>query len=194
MCAHPNMKAFGMLALRVILGGIFIYSGYAKLGSAHAMTAEMFMKFGLGGSGMAYFVGLLELVGGVMVLLGVMAGFAAAWLSIIMVVAVVILNRAGGGLMGALTPLVVLGGTLAIFGNGAGAWRLVKMECHCPKCKMAMSEMGAGGGCCGGKEKMGGSCGGASEKMCGCGSGKEMKMCCGMKGGMGMKDEMMMKK
>jgi len=166
-CAHEKMKDFGLLALRLALAFIFIYSGYMKLGPSNAMASGMFGKL-IGpeswGSFWAYFVGGVEFFGGLMLLLGVFASYAAVVLSIVMVVAIFTAHW-GGPINGYFLPLAVLGGTLAIMGNGAGCWRLVKTECHCPKCKaMCSSEKsmgkgeemdgccGKGDGCCGDKK------------------------------------------
>jgi len=168
MCAHEKMRDAGLLALRIALGILFVYMGYSKLGPNHAMSSGMFAKFigpEYAGSFWAYFVGLAEFVGGLMVLLGVFASYAAAWLSIIMVVALLTVHL-GGPVSGYFLPLVTLGGTLALMGSGAGCWRLVKTECHCPKCKSmcsmdkcdskgAMEKSEEMGGCCG---KEGGCC------------------------------------
>lgn len=167
-CVHGKMKDFGLLALRLALGAIFIYAGYNKLGANHDLVSGMMGKM-IGpesaGSFWAYFVGLAELVGGVMLVLGVFASYAAAWLSVIMIVALLVVH-ASGPFSGMTAPLAVLGGTLALLGTGAGRFRLVKTECHCPKCKAMCAddkcepksvkpEMGgmaakAMGGCCGG--------------------------------------------
>lgn len=159
-CAHGRMKDFGLLALRVAIGAIFIYTGYGKIGAGHEGATAMFGKL-IGpesmGSFWAYFVGLAEFAGGVMVLLGVFATYASVWLSIIMIVAILAVH-ASGPFTGMFAPLAILGGTLALMGSGAGAYRLVESECHCPKCKEMGakcekemgSEAGKEGGCCGG--------------------------------------------
>lgn len=174
-CAHKTMKAIGLMGLRLVIGGIFIYMGYQKLGPNHAGT-EMLMsgKLGLPGNATAYFVGALELLGGLMVLFGVYAKYAAAWLSVILLVALIAVHR-GGPTMGYFLPLSMLGGTFALMGVGAGPWRLVKTQCHCKDC----SGMGQGG-CCGGKKEGGSCCGGSmGAGMCSC------KGCCGGKCGCG---------
>lgn len=160
------MKAFGLLGLRLAIGIIFIYMGYGKLGPNHAMATGLFSGMGLPGSAAAYVVGLLEMVGGLMVLLGVFAGTAAMWLAIIMIVAMLTVHK-GGPFMGYFLPLAVLGGCLGLIGTGAGAYRLVKMECHCAKCKSVVD-----GGC-------------STEKNCGdaCGDKKENGCCEGKCGG-----------
>lgn len=161
-CVHGKMKDVGLLALRLALGAIFIYAGWGKLGANHAMVSGMMGKM-IGpeswGSFWAYFVGSAEVLGGAMLILGVFACYAAAWLSVIIVVAILVVHWSGpfSSLVG---PLAILGGTLALLGTGAGRFRLVKTECHCPKCKAMCaddkcepkSEMGKApemGGCCG---------------------------------------------
>ena len=165
---HKGMKNFGLLALRLAIGAIFIYAGYGKLFTNHEMVAGMMGKmFGpaSAGSFWAYFVGSAEFFGGLMVLLGVFASYAAAWLSIVMIVAILTVHWSGP-FTGMYAPLAILGGTLSLMGSGAGRYRLVKAECGCPKCKAIMaaggkeeskgnccgSEMKAEGGCCGGKK------------------------------------------
>lgn len=139
------MKSCGLLALRIAIAIIFIYSGYTKLAN-HGMIAGMFGSLGLVPAGfLAWFVGAIELVGGIMILLGVFAGYAALPLAIIMVVAMVTAHR-GGPFNGYFLPLSLFGGLLALIGTGAGKYRLVKKECHCKGCNTD----GNAGGCCGG--------------------------------------------
>lgn len=153
-CVHGKMKDIGLLALRLAIGAIFIYAGYGKLGANHEMVSGMMGKM-IGpesaGSFWAYFVGLAEVAGGLMVLLGVFATYAAAWLSVIMVVAILAVHWSGP-FAAMFAPLAILGGTLALMGSGAGAYRLVQCECHCPKCKEADAKCdkeSEKAGCCG---------------------------------------------
>jgi uncharacterized membrane protein YphA (DoxX/SURF4 family) len=151
---HKSCKSWGLLALRLVVGFIFVYQGTQKLGLNHAGAAMMFDKMvGLPGSGSfwAYFVGTLEVVGGLMVVLGAYVRYAATWLSIIMLVAMATVHRSGP-LTGNFLPLSLLGSCLAILGTGAGKLRLVKTECCCKECKNMAADQG---GCCGG-----GKCGG----------------------------------
>lgn len=158
--AHKGMKNFGLLALRLAIGAIFIYSGYGKLFTNHEMVAGMMGKFigpASAGSFWAYLVGSVEFFGGFMVLLGVFATYAAALLSVVMVVAIMTVHWSGP-FTGMYAPLAILGGTLALMGSGAGRYRLVSMECFCPKCKAMFPggkcepKPGETGGCCGGKK------------------------------------------
>jgi len=182
-CPHKTAKNVGLLALRVAIGVIFIYMGYSKLGPNHAGAAGLFEAIGFPGGGnfWAYFVGTFELVGGLMALFGAYLRFAAVWLSIIIVVAMLTVHR-GGPFVGYFLPLSVLGGCLALLGAGAGSYRAVKSECFCKDCRTMCAEMGGG---CGGK--CGGSCGGDGGECggdkCGggCSNGKpdEQRECCG---------------
>lgn len=148
---HARCKAIGILALRLALGAIFIFAGYQKLGPGHAGAAMMFSKMiGMPGDGgfWAYFVGAFEVVGGIMVALGAYTRVAAAWLVVIMLVAVGTVHR-GGPFPGLYAPLAILGGLFSLIGTGAGRYRLVQTECCCKECKEKM----AAGGCCGGNCK-----------------------------------------
>lgn len=155
-CPHKKLKAVGILALRLALGLIFVYAGLPKLGSAHAETAVMFGALGLPGSASlwVYLVGGLEVLGGVMIALGIFVRYAAIWLSVIMLVAMYVLRSQPFFME--FTPVLALGGCLSLLGTGAGKYRLVMCECCCKVCKAKYAEMKAGS-CCGGS--CGNSCG-----------------------------------
>lgn len=162
-CTHKTAKNVGLLALRIAVGVIFMYMGYLKLGPGHNLATGMFAGMGLPGGGnfWAYFVGTLEFVGGAMVILGAYARYAAAWLAVIMVVAMLTVHR-GGPFVGYFLPLSVLGGCLALLGTGAGRYRLLKAECCCKTCKAMYA--GQEGGCDGCGGGCGGNCGDKMEK------------------------------
>lgn len=166
MGCHKAVKAWGLLGLRLAIGFIVAYLGYGKLGVNHAGTVAMMA--GIGGAGMAeflaYFVGTLEFVGGLMMIFGVYAPLAALWQSVILIVAMLTVHN-GGPLMGYFLPLAVLGGCLGLIACGAGKFRLVRQQCPCPSCKAGCGMCGSGGGGCGD----GGNCGcGSPGGSCGC--------------------------
>lgn len=124
----------GLLLLRLALASIFLYTGYQKLGPGHDGAVQMFGKLGFGAPEFwAYFVGLAEVVGGAMLLLGVYVCYAAAWLAIIMVVAIFTAHR-GAPFMGLVTPIAILGGLFSLMGTGAGKWSVMKDKCCDGKC------------------------------------------------------------
>lgn len=176
MCCHKMLKPWGLLALRAALAFVFIYAGYSKLGPGHEQAVQgMAAMFGGAGNFWATFVGLLEVVGGLMVLLGVFAPIAAGWLAVIMVVAIFKAHW-GGPVTGYFLPISLLGSCLAILSIGAGKFRFLKMQCPDKNCSVNNV------GCCGDRKlgsgvdaknetpnDLGGCCGGTSRGGCVCG-------------------------
>jgi putative oxidoreductase len=75
------------LLARIVLGWIFIGAGWAKLGNLDGV-AGFFASLGIPAAGfMALLVGVVELVGGLMVLVGLGTRLASIPLGIIMIVA-----------------------------------------------------------------------------------------------------------
>jgi putative oxidoreductase len=82
-----TLQPLGLLILRVALGLIFIYHGYPKLVRADAMMRQFFIQHGFPG----YFVGLagiLECVGGGLLLVGLFTRPAALLLAAEMAIAI----------------------------------------------------------------------------------------------------------
>ena len=82
-----SLQPFGLAILRVALALIFIYHGYPKLVRADAMMRQFFVQHGFPG----YFVGLtgiLECVGGGLLLIGLFARPAALLLAAEMLIAI----------------------------------------------------------------------------------------------------------
>ncbi len=109
-----------MLAARLIIGGIFVYSGYEKA-TAMAMTAGFFAKMGIPAF-LAYIVTYGEMLGGLAVILGVYTELAAGLLCVIMLGAIYFTYALGFQVFG--LPTAVLAGLLSIVANGAGAFVL----------------------------------------------------------------------
>ena len=82
-----SFQPFGLAILRVALALIFIYHGYPKLVRADAMMRQFFIQHGFPG----YFVGLagiLECVGGGLLLIGLFTRPAALLLAAEMLIAI----------------------------------------------------------------------------------------------------------
>ena len=82
-----TLQPLGLLILRLAMGLIFIYHGYPKLVRADAMMRQFFIQHGFPG----YFVGLagiLECVGGGLLLVGLFARPAALLLAAEMAIAI----------------------------------------------------------------------------------------------------------
>lgn len=110
------------LVARLIIGGIFIYAGWMKVGDMPG-TIAMFGQLGLP-AWLTYVVSYGELLGGLLLVLGAWFDRVALFLSVIMIVAAW-LTRAGG--MAAVgLPLATLAGLLALLGSGPGRYTVRK--------------------------------------------------------------------
>ncbi len=142
-CCSKNMEAAGLLALRIAVAIVFISGGWAKLQMID-QVGTMFGNMGIPLAGaMAWFVALVEFLGGIAILLGVYTKEVAKLLAIIMVVAIALAHRSGP-LQAAIPAIAMLGATLALAGTGAGKYRLLKNESCCMK-----NGEKEKGGCCG---------------------------------------------
>jgi putative oxidoreductase len=118
-----HAPCMGMFILRLVIGGIFIYSGYYKLTNM-GMTVAGFETMGFGAF-WAWAVALIEFIGGIAVVAGVFTKISGLLLSIIMIVAIVKVHLAGG-FASVQGPLTILAGTIAITLCNCGSWNLKK--------------------------------------------------------------------
>jgi len=122
-CSWCNADS-ALLVLRVGVGAIFIYAGWGKV-SDLAGTVVFFGTLGFAPF-WAYLVSFVELLGGIVVLLGVYTRIAAALLSVVMIVAV---YKTWGNPQMMMTPFSILFSTLALKLGGAGRYALLKESC-----------------------------------------------------------------
>lgn len=116
------------LLARLIIGGIFIATGWMKV-SDMAATVGYFAQMGIPVF-FAYAVGYLELIGGILIILGLYTCLVAAVLSVIMLFA--IWYTRGMGFQGFATPLATLAALLALFGVCGGKYSL---KTCCGRCE-----------------------------------------------------------
>lgn len=122
---------WGLVALRLSAGIIFIASGWMKLHNIE-MIGGMFGGLGIpAATMMAWVVALLEFIGGIALVAGIWVQ-AFAWpLAVTMLVALLTAHRAGP-FMGAYAPFALLGSLIALGTLGGGACQLVKRPlCQC---------------------------------------------------------------
>lgn len=105
---------------RVLLGIIFVVAGWNKV-SDMATTIGFFSSMSIPAF-LAYIVAYGELIGGVMLILGLWAQVAAIFLSVVMIVAVILTS--GAGFAAYSMPLTVLSGLIAVVGAGAGKYQI----------------------------------------------------------------------
>ncbi|UJW59604.1 DoxX family protein [Bacillus sp. A116_S68] len=102
-----NKNEIGNLLLRVVLGLVFLGHGAAKFQGGIENTVGWFDSISLPG-GLAYVVAIIELVGGIALILGLGTRIAAALMGLIMIGAIFTVNLAGGFLNGYAFDLVLL--------------------------------------------------------------------------------------
>lgn len=126
----------GLLALRIVVGIVFIRHGWMKL---QDMEPVIGMVGNLGFPLPVFFawvLALVEFLGGLAVLLGVYLRCAAKLLAIDMILALLLVHTKMS-LGQAEFPLVLLGASIALYAFGGGAWMLTKKDCSCTLCKTA---------------------------------------------------------
>ena len=114
---------------RLIIGGIFITTGWLKVADM-TTTVGYFAQMGIPAF-FAYAVGYLELVGGILIILGLWTCLASAVLGVIMLFA--IWYARGMGFQGFATPLATLAALIALFGVCSGKYSL-KCACGSSSC------------------------------------------------------------
>ncbi len=119
-----NKKDIALLVARLIVGGLFIATGWMKIADM-AATVTAFGQMGFAPF-LAYLVTYVELLGGIMVVLGFYACFASIPLAIIMIVAAYVTR--GLGIAVFATPLAMLA-SLVVFATSCGGRYSVKKCC-----------------------------------------------------------------
>jgi putative oxidoreductase len=116
-----SLQPVGLLALRLALGLIFFTHGYPKLARSGAGMQEFFVQHGLPGY-FVYMAGVLEVFGGLLLVLGLFTRGAALLLAIEMGVAIWKVHSTGGYLAvhNYEFPLAILAGSFALATVGAG--------------------------------------------------------------------------
>ncbi len=174
MMNHPMMKKccnkdFGLLLLRIGVGLVFVLHGYGKFQDM-ASTIGFFSTLGLGAF-VAYAVTVIEILGGLAVLLGVFFCVANMLLALVMVFAIILVKWGMVVKMGLPNSILVmeidiilLVSTLALSMLGAGKYALMSKKCHCcDKCNDTCID----GSCCAGCKDMQKCCMGMCSGSCG---------------------------
>ncbi|MEK7575210.1 MAG: DoxX family protein [Patescibacteria group bacterium] len=121
-----SSRNIALLIARVIVGGIFVYSGWLKVADM-AATVSMFNTMSIPAF-LTYIVSYGELLGGLLLILGLWAEYATFFLAVVMVVAVYLTKPMGFAVYG--MPLVTFSALVALLGSGAGKY---VVPCKCDK-------------------------------------------------------------
>jgi putative oxidoreductase len=116
-----SLQPLGLLVLRMALGLIFFSHGYPKLAHSATGMQGFFVQHGLPGY-FVYVAGVLEVFGGILLVLGLFTRGAALLLAIEMGVAIWKVHSTGGiyAVHDYEFPLAVLAGSFALATVGAG--------------------------------------------------------------------------
>ncbi|MEK7108325.1 MAG: DoxX family protein [Patescibacteria group bacterium] len=129
-CSHKDMGNLALLALRIVVGVVFLYHGWAKLQDM-AATVSFFDSMGIFlPAFFAWVVALVETIGGILLILGVHVRSIAPLLFINMIVALLVVHTRMPWAQAEL-PLTLAAASLILYSMGAGEWRLMKKECVC---------------------------------------------------------------
>ncbi|MBI4439312.1 DoxX family protein [Candidatus Woesearchaeota archaeon] len=109
-------SGYSSLVLRLTLGVIFAAHGFQKFSGGIDNVAKFFSSVGIPGY-LAGFVAGVELVGGVLLILGLFTRLAAILIAAVMVVAITVVKLpAGAGLLGGYElELALLAAAVAVF-------------------------------------------------------------------------------
>lgn len=125
--ALSTQAGLGLAILRVVMGLIFMYSGYRKVfGGGFAIG--YFKKLGIPvAEVMGPFVSFLELGGGALLI----AGLFSRYVGVLFVIEFIVASYfrfLGGGLPAARLELLLVAGAIVLVTNGAGALGLDRSE------------------------------------------------------------------
>ncbi len=128
----PQWAAWGPTVLRVVVGFIFVMYGWDKFfGFGLEFWADLFLSQGIPlATFAAPVVGIIELLGGMALILGLFTRIAATLLAIDMAVAILAVGIDGGFFVwdnGVSFPLALFAATVALALMGSGAAALDEM-------------------------------------------------------------------
>lgn len=118
-----NKNEFGTFLLRIMLGLVFLANGVTKFQGGIENTVGWFESIGIPGF-MAYVVAIIELVGGIALILGLGTKIAAVLMGIIMLGAIFTAKLSLGFLNGYVYDLVLLVISIHLVLNGSKLYSL----------------------------------------------------------------------
>jgi len=120
------MKNISELVARVVLGGFFAMAGFNKIGAGYAGTAGYMDAMGVPGSLLPLVIAL-EIIGGLMIVIGFKVNWAAIGLAGFTVVAAVIFHSNFGDQMQSIMfmkNIAIAAGLIILATNGASQFSL----------------------------------------------------------------------
>ncbi len=119
-----DMKDYGPVGLRLILGLLFLLPGIMKLMDLFSTGTHMVVGMLWGITALAWILAIVEVLGGLAVLIGWQIKYAVWPLAIVMLGAIVLLamGEAGIATTNLLFHLLAIAGLLSLFFTGPGKY------------------------------------------------------------------------
>ena len=130
MLKHEHQQV-GLLVARILLGALFVVSGYTKMVGIEGVVGYMSSSGLPVSAGLAWLAAIIELVGGLALILGVHSSIAAIVLAIYLIPVTLFLHVKVGdqaNMVQALKNAAIIGGLLHTFLAGPGKYKLVKSK------------------------------------------------------------------
>lgn len=140
---HFHSPSLGLFIIRLVAGAIFIFHGVQKLSDMQG-TVAFFASLGFGAF-LAWAVALIEVAGGLSLILGLWTKFFGALLAAIMVVAIFKVKFAAG-FSKAEIDLMLLATSIAVIFSGCGRYSVCALwhkncdNCNDGKCACACDD------------------------------------------------------
>lgn len=127
MLAHKigHRADLALLITRVVLGVVFIAHGWDKYQNGAEGVGGFLTSLGIPAMLAWPLIGV-ELIGGILILLGVLSRWAALGIAVVMIVAVTTVKAKMGLLGGYELEISLLGGALSVLLQGPGRYALEK--------------------------------------------------------------------
>jgi len=112
---------WGVAAVRVVMGLVFLTAGWSKVAAGLGAVASNFAKMGMPLPGVTGpYIALLELIGGVLLFVGVAGRWLGLLFAVEFVVAAFLVKLPTAGWAGARLDLMLLAGAVLLFFAGSG--------------------------------------------------------------------------
>ena len=119
--AHALDPGWGVAAVRIVMGLIFVTAGWSKISKGFGAVAGNFGKMGMPAPEITGpFIALLELIGGALLLVGIAGRWLGLLFAVEFVVATFVVKLPSAGWAGARLDAMLLAGALLLFFAGSG--------------------------------------------------------------------------
>ncbi|WP_165999425.1 DoxX family protein [Bacillus sp. Cs-700] len=120
MKTYPHL---GLLTIRLVVGVLFFVHGFLKFSGGIENTIAFFETIGIAGF-LAYVVAVIEIAGGILMILGIGTRFISVLFSMILIGALLTVKRSTGMLGGYELDIAFLAMSVSLLLSGGGPYSL----------------------------------------------------------------------